>query len=317
MNTRSSPSLPPLLLVVLALLLGACPLGRSAQARPATAQRSANVHQAKHRPKQKPPHKPARRQTHGAQRVKRGNPCPGRKAVARLRDTPASLAKRFFLTESEFRAINDLREGAKVKRGRRYWVAKGSVGERLEDGVSMGPSTPNYIVVNPSRAWGRRWVVALLQRAAAAVQSAYPAGHRIVFEDLSFQMGGCMRPHSEHRGGREVDAGLYLQDKDERPRLRAATAESLDAERTWRFLSQLIQSGCVERILLDRRLHPPLERAAEASGVNELQLNAWFERGRRRAGVIRHAGGHNNHAHIRFVGTCAPTIDSPEVPPID
>jgi hypothetical protein len=268
-------------------------------------------HRAKARAK---PKRPGTARSHGKRRPLTKAACRPRTARALFRDSVATMAQRYFLTAEQFRRINGMSAEQRLVHRRSYLVARGDVGEHLDGGVSMGPSTAAYVVVNPQRAFGQPRVVALLQGAATEVQRAFPEGHRIVFEDLSLPNGGCMRPHIEHRGGREVDAGLYHRDVQELRHLRRATATSLDAVRTWRFLGTLIASGCVDRVLLDGKLHAPLAAEARRRGASPGLLAATFSGFGRGRALIRHAAGHDNHAHIRFRVRCTAALVKGTVP---
>ena len=250
--------------------------------------------------------------------------CSVRRVRARLHDTQASLAQRYHVSEAAFRARNGLGRGQPLVHRRKYVVSDASMGETLRGGESMGPSTDAYITVSPDRAYGRPFVVALLRHAARTVQRYAPRGHRVVIEDLSLPRGGCMPPHQEHRGGREADVGLYLRTAEESPRLRRATPSALDARREFLLLATLLKTRCVERILLDRRLIPPLRAVSQRSDLPPHDRQRWFgpmpDGGR---SVLRAAAGHDNHTHIRFRegGACAlPAAlggDAVQVPPDD
>jgi len=235
-----------------------------------------------------------------AKRGRSGGRCMRTKR-AWIRDTPAAMAGRYRLPVGQFLALNGLPAGSKLRHRKRYVIARGGMGERLVGGVSLGPSTPAYVVVKPERAWGKPFVIELLRAAAQRVMARYPGGHRIVIEDISFPGGGCMPPHQEHRGGLEVDAGLYHKESTNLRRLQRGTAANFDAPRTWLFLRSLIESGRVRHVLLDRKLQALLHLEARRKGATPAQLGKWFQWPRRRGdAVLLHVGGHDNHAHIQF-----------------
>lgn len=241
--------------------------------------------------------------------------------MAHFRDTTASFAQRNRISEATFCALNGLPPGSALVHRRRYVTARGSVGERLVGGQTMGPSTADYVVVNPSRAWGQKSVVALLRAAAQRVQQKFPGEQRIVFEDLSIEHGGCLAPHREHRSGLEVDAGLYHKGIGHLTHLRKATPANFDARREWLFLRTLLETGRVDRILLDRRIQGWLLREAQHQGTPADKLARWFRPGRGKwRAIFTNAAGHDNHAHIRFLcpreGCQWPVDLLPEAPPV-
>jgi murein endopeptidase len=232
-----------------------------------------------------------------------GRSCGIQRSRALFRDTVATFAQRHHLAPAAFRTLNGLQgapPSAALVHRRAYVTASGSVGEKLGAGHSMGPTTPDYVVRNPNRAWGQPFVVDLLQLAARTVQQRHPAGHRVVFEDLSFEHGGCMVPHIEHRGGLEVDVGFYHQGMDPQGRLKMATTGNLDVRRTLLFLRVLLESGRVDRVLVDRRILAQLRSRALADGVDQATLAQWFSTGSSAPAITRHAAGHGGHFHIRF-----------------
>ena len=220
---------------------------------------------------------------------------PGRCKVrldrARFRDTVPTFAARNRISVPTFMALNHLPADARLVHRRRYVSARGSFGERLVQGESLGPTDANLIVVNPSRAWGQKAVVSVLKAAAQRTQQRLP-GPRLVVEDLSMPQGGCMSPHREHRGGLEADVGLYH--KTEVKRLKRAVSGSLDARREWYFLRTLIETGLVHRILLDRRVIAMLRVEARRQKTPAEAQAKWFAR------IFTHAAGHDNHTHIKF-----------------
>ena len=264
----------------------------------------------------------SRSKGHPDRAIPEGKPgrCTVRYDRARFRDTHERFAGRNHISVETFRRLNGLQLGSLLVHQREYISARGMAGEHLVDGETLGDSTSDFIVIHPDRAWGQRFVVDLLRKAASRVQSRYPDGHRIVFEDLSFQHGGCMKPHREHRGGLEVDAGLYHRGIPAPKRLVRAHVVNFDAKRTWLFLHSLIATGMVKRVILDKQVQVLLWREARRQGWSAAKLASWLQYpGGHLNAVIHHGGGHDNHAHIKFrcdPGTCAVTPDA-DLPDVD
>ena len=231
--------------------------------------------------------------------------CGTREAIAHIRDDTASFAQRNRISDTTFCALNGIARGSALVHHKSYVTARGDVGERLVRGESMGPSTSDYVVVNPARAWGQKSVVSLLRAAAHRVQARFPGEPRIVFEDLSIERGGCLAPHREHRSGLEVDAGLYHKGVGALTHLLVATQGNFDAQREWMFLQALLETGRVDKILLDPRIQAWLHSEAVRQQVDADKLARWFPVGPHSLrAVFTDATGHDNHAHIRF--KCAP-----------
>jgi len=246
----------------------------------------------------------ARGSKHGGKRLSKRKAKERGLAVARKGDTIDRLAKRHGLSVASFRALNHLAAHQKVRAGKRYRVSRTArLAGGLRAGVSIGTTTNAYVVVNPLRAFGRPNTVALLRAAAERTQRRFPDGHRVVFEDISVRGGGFLPPHTEHRGGQEVDASYYHTDVTSMRHLRIATQDNFDAERTWFFLKSLIDTGHIDRVLVDWRLQVLLIAEARKQGATEDDIARLFQHPRPRrshVGIIRHAPGHNGHCHIRF-----------------
>lgn len=241
-----------------------------------------------------------------------------RRSKALFRDTAERFANRHHLSVQTFLRLNglNLQANSPLIHKHRYVVAQGMDGERLVHGQSMGPTTADYIVVNPSRAWGQPFVVQLLQRALARVRAQLPGGQRVVIEDLSIEHGGCLVPHREHRGGLEADIGFFHREPVRH--LLRATPQNFDARREWLFLRLLLETGLVQSVIVDRQVQAMLHREALRQGATPAELQKWLQypRGKREHAIVVHGGGHDNHTHIKFrcpQNGCALPVDLPDL----
>ena len=224
---------------------------------------------------------------------------------ARQRVSVAWLARRFDLTEPQLRMLNTWRRGkrfvAEGERVRVYVVRSRWPGGYLDGGVQLADG-PGVKIKHPEWAWGRPVTVRTLEALGAALAEAFP-GSLMVVGDLTKKGGGAFPPHKSHRGGHDADIGLFRLGEPWKLRFTHVAPDMLDAERTWWLIRHLIDTGRVERILVDWSLQRPLYEEARRQGVPEEVLTEWFQYPRRRwkaEGLIRHYPGHKHHLHIRF-----------------
>ena len=84
----------------------------------------------------------------------------------------------------------------------------------LLDGVALPETGPGYFraKLGEDTRWGAPVLRAALERAALAVQRAFPGGAPLVIGDISARNGGQHSRHGSHQTGRDVDILFYLQD---------------------------------------------------------------------------------------------------------
>jgi len=214
------------------------------------------------------------------------------------------LARRYELPLSTLLALNRRKRGGKVSKGRLIttYVKK----ERwtrlyLDGGISL-EARPGLVVKHPEWAWGRPVTVRTIEQVADRVDHRYP-GSSMVAGDLSKRRGGRFPPHAGHRGGLDADLGLFVVDEPCTIRFRPLKRSRLDAERTWFMVRTFLETGRVERILLDWHLQGVLYNQARKEGLDDEKLESYFQYPRKKwkkKGTIRHHKGHRNHLHLRF-----------------
>jgi penicillin-insensitive murein endopeptidase len=165
----------------------------------------------------------------------------------------------------------------------------------LLNGVEVEPS-PFWSVVRPERSWATAETAGSIARAVNVVQRRFPGTPTLYIGDISRKRGGYLRPHRSHQSGRDADIGYYY--RDGAAWYRRATAENLDCERTWALIEALIEAGDVEYIFIDRSVQSLLHEYAEDNGEDPAWLSVVF--GNPRTAIVRHAGGHRTHLHVRF-----------------
>lgn len=195
-------------------------------------------------------------------------------------------------------------EVARIFRGQRSLLGCASIGEphrgALLNGMRLA-STPRLHVVAPDRSWGTPGTVRALERAIARVHEEHPGTPRLHVGDLSREQGGYLRPHRSHQSGRDADLGYYYLD-GEGWYIRGHK-DNLDVERTFTLVEALLHEGDVEYLFIDQSIQALLRDHALGAGEDPHWLDQLFGvPGQRRgpSSIIRHAGGHLTHLHVRF-----------------
>lgn len=173
------------------------------------------------------------------------------------------------------------------------------------------PSSDDYDIRCPYNAYASSYTAENLLLAISRLRTVYPG--QLVIGDISRKYGGSFGGHRSHQSGRDVDiwlpitGGLY----------RTAPACSLcgnawcraepdgvDWRTTWSLIRTLVGTGAVERIFLDRSLHPRLRAAALASGAPDDEVERTIQRRPGAPALVMHSAGHTRHLHVRFA--CGP-----------
>jgi hypothetical protein len=231
----------------------------------------------------------------------------GRKyGIAKKNEKVPAFAHRFHVAEARLRDWNDLGSASKLKGGKRYLVFKSPHdGVTLQGGVLLEAEPDVFAMQRPYRGWGKPVLVDTLRLAIHQVLDAAPEGTTLVLGDLSKEGGGCLAPHKSHRGGLDADVGFFYRGAQQRRWLGLATADSLDADRTWLLIKAMLATGRLQMAFLDYNLQPTLYEAALRAGETPQTLEPIFQYPRpiERAHetVIRHLGGHDNHMHVRLI----------------
>jgi hypothetical protein len=248
-----------------------------------------------------------------------GSICGRKYGTARKKESLTAFARRYRVSAGTVRAMNGL--DAKIRRlkgGKRYLVYKSpQEGVVLTGGVLLEADIERFGMQRPHRGWGKPLLVDVLRNAIATVHASTPQGSRLIVGDLSKEGGGCLPPHRSHRGGLDVDLGLYMRGGHQRSWLGLATPETLDADRTWQLLRAFLATNSLQYVFLDIGLQKPLYEAALRAGETPKSLEPVLQYPRpierARESIVRHLKGHADHIHARFY--CLDEVDCalPEV----
>jgi penicillin-insensitive murein endopeptidase len=182
-----------------------------------------------------------------------------------------------------------------------------SIGRPSAGGLQHGArlrSNQHWLVHDPDHAFVTRDVARWMEAGFAAVREHDEHAPRIEMRDASAEHGGPLHGHHSHQSGRDIDLAYFREGcRDTCPHHRA-DARTLDADRQWALLAAWLRAGVVEYVFIDHELQEPLLEAARRDGATPAELSRWFQwphPSERRVGIIRHASGHRDHLHVRFV----------------
>ena len=180
----------------------------------------------------------------------------------------------------------------------------------LRNGVQLPEQPELYYIRNPVETWGTPEMIEAIVVASEEMAWLMPGADPLLIGDISRQHGGPLPPHRSHRGGLDADIGIYTTGAKQpvSAGFASITPETIDYEANWLFWSELLETGLVERILLDQTLIDAMRDWAITSGtLSESEANDIFpEKGDPdlwlKKGVFQHFPGHKDHIHLRV--TC-------------
>ncbi|MBN1605248.1 MAG: penicillin-insensitive murein endopeptidase [Polyangiaceae bacterium] len=174
---------------------------------------------------------------------------------------------------------------------------------RLFNGVKM-PEGEHWRFASSDAVWGTEETVGFVTRCIEDVADRFPGTSPLPVGHISSRKGGPLSPHVSHQSGRDVDLGYYYTDNS--PWYTRARDTNLDRPRTWQLIRCLVAETDVEMILIDVSLQRLLRKYAESIGENPSWLDSVFDGvPGRLLPLLRHAGGHATHLHVRFYNPIA------------
>ncbi len=173
---------------------------------------------------------------------------------------------------------------------------------RLINGIPFPRQFTGYQLRSVSRTYATPELIGGLLDAIDGFRRSYPGTCDIYLGDFSHKGGGRFRGHKSHQNGRDVDIGMLAKGNRQLNGFIPMNRANLDAAKTWSLIVNLLKTGRVQYIFLDRRLQPILYRYAVSHGWSSVTLDRLFYNVGRRYphAIIRHVRGHRNHMHVRF-----------------
>jgi len=175
----------------------------------------------------------------------------------------------------------------------------------LSRGVQLQPAPELYTIWFPERAWGRPEAMEVIAQTAEQLAWLLPEADPIVIGDISTQFGGELQGHVSHRAGVDIDIGVFWEGgqtlKGDHPN---PSPDRLDLEANWLLIRSLLDTGLIERILLDQRNILRIKAYTIESGeLTPDEADRIFpdpeSRDRSATGVVHHAPRHLEHFHVR------------------
>ena len=180
--------------------------------------------------------------------------------------------------------------------------------QRLADGVQLPDLPFFYSRIVPTASYGSRTMVQLIQDAGRHMSWAVPQAAPFAVGDISRPGGGPIAGHVSHRGGVDVDIGIYKEGGQQaKHQFLKFPSSQLDVAATWELIRFFLDSGKVDFILLDRAhiarikawtLQQGLLDEGEATRIfpAEGSRETWL-----RTGIVRHVPHHGDHIHVRVL----------------
>jgi murein endopeptidase len=182
------------------------------------------------------------------------------------------------------------------------WSGRLRDAARLEDG-------DGYVIRRPYRAFGTATTVSLVEQVITSIRAKFPDNHVLAIGDISAEHGGPITEHHSHQSGRDIDVGLFYNEKprDYPASFVTATASNLDCEATFALLAAFVdtahEDGGAQMIFLDYDVQGLLYNWAIDHDIDAGRLERMFQYPKGRGssdGIVRHFPNHDNHMHVRF-----------------
>ncbi len=183
-------------------------------------------------------------------------------------------------------------------------VSRGLANNGSLSGGIQRPAGAGYVVRNPKRSYGTALSVGLIIDAMASYAAKYPKAPRFAIGDLSAERGGKLTPHLSHQSGRDVDISYINSNKKEFVGFAKMNASNLDVEKNWHVIEYFLKSQKVQYIFVDYELQKLFYDYAKKQGYSDARLKTLIQypNGKKSySAIMRHAKGHADHMHVRFV----------------
>ncbi|NQV91643.1 penicillin-insensitive murein endopeptidase [Candidatus Woesearchaeota archaeon] len=154
-------------------------------------------------------------------------------------------------------------------------------------------SSSSIKILKRDTCFGKPLLCNLIIKASQYIDEKYGSSSLIV-KDISKTLGGPLPPHKSHQHGIDVDLGIYIYTNNTYKNIFWHLAKDHFNDNTWQinwdFIKILQQYAPLSYIFLDKAYIKGIKIYVENSAPGE-----WDKYGK----LLRHAGGHKDHFHIR------------------
>jgi Penicillin-insensitive murein endopeptidase len=160
---------------------------------------------------------------------------------------------------------------------------------------------------SPDASMGTRLLVDTIVATGEQLAWQLPQGSPFVVGDLSRPGGGRFGGHKSHDAGLDADIGIYATGGSQGDWFADLDARTFDPEANWLLIRGLIDTGNVQRILLDRGHIQTMRTWLAQEGVlSQDEIDRIFPpdgtpRLWEMDGIVRHAANHRNHLHLTVI----------------
>lgn len=181
--------------------------------------------------------------------------------------------------------------------------------QTLRGGMRLPDRPELYRYWNGVTAWGTAEMLHAITTASAEMAWLMPHADPLVIGDISRRYGGKLSSHKSHRGGMDADIGIFTTggSQPDGGGFTGVTPQTMDYEANWLFWRSLLETGLVDRILLDQRLIDAMRAwTIEQGELSEADAYRTFPpAGTPRlwayTSVFQHAINHHHHIHLRVL----------------
>ncbi|MEL6345858.1 MAG: penicillin-insensitive murein endopeptidase, partial [Myxococcota bacterium] len=132
----------------------------------------------------------------------------------------------------------------------------------LRNGVQLPERQELYAIWDQNKAWATPEMAHAITTGAEEMAWKMPSADPLIIGDISRRYGGHLHGHKSHRAGVDADIGIFTQGgaQPQGGYFVNVTPSTIDYEANWLFWRSMLETGLVDRILLDQSLIDAMRR---------------------------------------------------------